>query len=754
MRKRLYLAEGWTSFFLVMFMLLVVFASLEAGGLAEGLGIVHWIILPGVVLGLILAKLPISPFWAHLAGLPLGVFWTALASLRLIPGSLSWQDKITQILQRVGAWLDAAISGGISADSLVFVIGVALVAWLISYSSAWFIFRTHWVWGAILPAGAICLLNVYYGPPKLIIYFIAYLICAFLLIIRSNVFNLQQEWHRVRSRHSEGIGVAFLQQGAILSILIILLAWLVPSPITNSRLTDVWKYFEEPWQTIQDEFNRLFSSLSYQDKPRVISFGRTMSLGGAVNLDSTPIMDVQAEGIRYLRAVVLDKYTGVGWIDTSASAMQIKPPQPDLASPSYAMRHEVTQTIRIAIPNEPIVYAAPQPIRIYRRARAYANLLSLPSATDAGFFPDVSIIYASPPLRFNEEYVVVSSVSHASVRALRAAGDEYPDWVKERYLQLPPRLPPEVYRLSREITSPYQNAYDKAAAIEAYLRKIRYNEGIVGPPRGKDAVAWFLFEGREGYCDYYASAMVVLCRAVGIPARLARGYALGEYEPLFKAFRIREWDAHAWPEVYFPRYGWIEFEPTSSEPLLVRPGEGEVFPSGVGTAPLGVSREDEDKFGPDEGIPGEAKVEDVELHTASFRWKRIGVPALIIFAVLSALVCTFLYRWHRYFSNLSTIERTFEQMKRYLQLAGIRARSHETPWEYATLRCRLLRRGQEAVIRITSLYMKAIYGPRGLSDEEEAETHRLWAELRGVILSEALRKAFSLLYPSPRPHLR
>ncbi len=91
------------------------------------------------------------------------------------------------------------------------------------------------------------------------------------------------------------------------------------------------------------------------------------------------------------------------------------------------------------------------------------------------------------------------------------------------------------------------------------------------PPQGRDIIDWMLFDLKEGFCNYYATAEIVMLRLLGIPARLAVGYAQGERDAETDAFIVRQRDAHAWPEVYFPRYGWIEFEPTLNQRPLRRP---------------------------------------------------------------------------------------------------------------------------------------------------------------------------------------
>jgi len=104
------------------------------------------------------------------------------------------------------------------------------------------------------------------------------------------------------------------------------------------------------------------------------------------------------------------------------------------------------------------------------------------------------------------------------------------------------------------------------------LRKnIDYSESVPPIPADQELIDWFLFDIRQGFCNYYASAEIIMLRSLGIPARLSVGYAQGEpIEDMSDAYLVRQRDAHAWPEVYFPSIGWVEFEPTASQPDISR----------------------------------------------------------------------------------------------------------------------------------------------------------------------------------------
>lgn len=160
-------------------------------------------------------------------------------------------------------------------------------------------------------------------------------------------------------------------------------------------------------------------------------------------------------------------------------------------------------------------------------------------------------------------------------------------------LQLPQDLPVRVKQLAEDITSPYDTPYEKAKALEQYLKtKFPYNnKPDLSKGVSRDFVDRFLFEIKEGYCDYYSSAMVVMARSVGLPARWVKGYAPGEriqdqYSREFQDpqasvgsgpgnYTVRNSDAHSWAEVYFSGIGWLQFEPTAgfTVPLTTAPSE-------------------------------------------------------------------------------------------------------------------------------------------------------------------------------------
>src|ERR1700730_14954495 len=162
-------------------------------------------------------------------------------------------------------------------------------------------------------------------------------------------------------------------------------------------------------------------------------------------------------------------------------------------------------------------------------------------------------------------YVGFSRLPALDVIKLRDAGTDYPDDIKQTYLQLP-TLDPRIAPLAEQMTARKTTPYDKAAAMEVYLRsKYGYTLNLKGKP-GDDPLAHFLFETRAGHCEYFASSMTIMLRTLGIPAREVNGFLPGEYNDLDGDYVVRASDAHSWVEVFFPANGWVTFDPTPAGP--------------------------------------------------------------------------------------------------------------------------------------------------------------------------------------------
>jgi len=285
----------------------------------------------------------------------------------------------------------------------------------------------------------------------------------------------------------------------------------------------------------------------------------------------------------------------------------------------------------------------------------------------------------------------------------------------------------------------YDNAYDRAKALESYLREIKYNELIEAPPAGQDGVDYFLFDVREGYCDYYASAMAVMARAVGIPARVAAGYSQGEYNPDTEAYRVREKNAHAWVEVYFPRYGWVEFEPTAAEPAIVRPNPPIVIDPSE-------DRNKGQRMGDEIGLEEEEDWPQGERGFVPYQSPRSQqvvrlLAGLILLSIPAGLTIVWTLR-ERKWRGLNLVERAYEKLCHFAHRLGIPYRGHQTPYEYAATLMTAVPEGQGLVRRITDLYVRERFSGREVSGEEAGEA---WQGLRPILWRRWLQRKLDRL---------
>jgi transglutaminase-like putative cysteine protease len=328
----------------------------------------------------------------------------------------------------------------------------------------------------------------------------------------------------------------------------------------------------------------------------------------------------------YWRGRVYDHFENGVWQTSAYERDNIAPIEDDLRVPASNIGTRALFNITTYLPNQHLLYAPAQPIWVNR-------------AVEAGFFPtsagelDVIALRARRALDPGDNYQARALVLNPPISALRSAGTDYPEWVTKRYLQLPENFSEKILSLSLSLTASLDTPYDKAVAITQYLRDhITFVERIDNPPPASaDVMEWFLFESRQGYCNYYATAEVLMLRSLGIPARLAVGYAQGEANGDRTRYFIRQLDAHAWPEVYFPGIGWVEFEPTANQTPIIRPA-----------SPPEITTEQEPSPGeqvlPTPTTEISAGEESTEPDQAATAPRSINVTGLIILAVVALVV--------------------------------------------------------------------------------------------------------------------
>ena len=174
-------------------------------------------------------------------------------------------------------------------------------------------------------------------------------------------------------------------------------------------------------------------------------------------------------------------------------------------------------------------------------------------------------------------YEADSDLSRPSADALRNARQEMGSTERQQYLELPSKLDTRIPALARQITEGAGNNYDKAEAVQKYLLSNYGYTLQLGRVAPKDPLPYFLFERKQGHCEYFASSLAVMLRTLGIPSRVVNGFRTGEFNDVTGQYVIRARNAHSWVEAYFPDYGWVSFDPTPAAGLETRSGLGRTM---------------------------------------------------------------------------------------------------------------------------------------------------------------------------------
>jgi transglutaminase-like putative cysteine protease len=324
------------------------------------------------------------------------------------------------------------------------------------------------------------------------------------------------------------------------------------------------------------------TTLSMQAQ-NITGFSETVNLGDIRKILRSPmvVMRVMPEGnIRaYVgvkwRGVTLNSFNGKKWFNDNADRISIPAdgyqrfvvPPPD--GWQHRPRHPLHYRVLRAALSTDVLFAAAEP-----REVSGLRLLSLDQTGSLHNPQNLSVPFA---------YDVVSDAGLPPGKELQSASTQYPDEIRLVYLRLPHTIDPRVSELARTLTASAANNYDRAAALQSYLRNnFKYT---LDPPEiePEDPVGSFLFRSKSGYCEYFAAAMAVMLRTLNVPSRLVNGFQTGSYNRIGKDFVVRARDAHSWVEVYFTGYGWIPFDPTPADPHPVLPGEWDDY---VDTAAL------------------------------------------------------------------------------------------------------------------------------------------------------------------------
>jgi hypothetical protein len=696
----------WLSVILLIIIMQIAAARLVATLWTLDLDLVMVVTLFGTLLGLALGKSVFNRFWVFVLAVIYGsilILWQL--GLTLDP-EIYWHDRLVNLWGRLEIVIQELLTRRPITDNLLFLLLMALLFWALSTYAGVVLVRESNPWKVVIPGGIAAFVINSFDPLLVIrsLYLAVYLLFSLFLVARSVYTKNTAKWSERHSHTPPEIGFDLSRVAFVLAIILVFFSWNVPVLAdTFKPAAELWQKTARPWLSLKDRFSFMFASLQASATTVQNFYSETLPLGLGSTLTDQVVMEVQAptnppDGIRfYWEARTYDTYDNYTWVTTIQTPHALNADSKDLNQPGADVRPMVTFTF---IPHQTIsnIYTVSEPLWTNTPTQAYMLInrdgtVNLSALMSKGF------------IRPGEQYIVRSAIDDVTVKKLKDAGSDYPQWVIDEYLPLPSDITSRTKDLAKNIASGLSNPYDIVNAVTQYLRtNIQYDQSISQPPPNQERIDWFLFDYKKGFCNYYASAEVILLRSLGIPARMAVGFAQGEQEvnstqqlpagvsqnitnaqiSTSSTYVVRQRDAHAWPEVFFPGIGWVNFEPTVSQSALSRP-LGETVAS---KTPIGSDGGDRNIIQQDSASGPQRPQNNLSSNSGGPKsfWSPVYITLLFIFLFASGLSVFLFLQVMRGFSVYNFLERISiqvpETMEKGLRRLGIPPPEFLINWIY------------------------------------------------------------------------
>ncbi|MCY4583403.1 MAG: transglutaminaseTgpA domain-containing protein [Chloroflexi bacterium] len=701
----------------------------------------------------------------------------------------------TRIRHRVsshaaGLGVASAVAGGFGlwlpgTPMLGMAVLLVWLTWMVGWLTAWLAYRTGQAQWAFVPGLIVLLVMLANLPPSLYVR-----LAIFIAAAGASVAVFRDPSSKTGQTPGMGLATAGLVMGVIVSVA----AWFAPTP-SEPLFPEPMEAAASRWNDFWRNTNHIFQDVPNRREIPRLRLTEVLPMTSPLESGDDLMMVVEASEPRRWRLGTYETYTADGWRNKPESAFSPDPTGGTVSpAPVLHAAREVRISVRTAavmnqiatagIPAEASVESvralSPQSEFLLNQGDAQDTYLppdleairadvlagpTSPSASDllaaagaevAGETRDFLVVRRTDgapvpllALEFTERlippwtYESVGTVVTASPLQLATAATEYPRHVTDRYLQLPVGFPESVRAAAAEITSDAATPYEQAVVLQSHLLTLPYSLDVQAPPRGRDAVEWFLFENQTGFCTYYASAMITMLRSLGVPARLAVGFAPGTFDGDRGGWVVEARHYHAWPEVYFPGFGWVEFEPTppalQNSLALVDSPEAEreerEAVEGTGEEPCFV-----------DGIPcEELEEEEEDLPVGDLEIEPLGEQAiwrggLASMSVLSLTGAVALMAgWH--LRRIGIAGRIRLRLRVLLRLAGARRVPFETPREMARRLAVYQPQGEADLMVMASAASVVSYSrSRRLSGEQQAQLRTAARSWPGMALSIWLQR--------------
>ncbi len=704
----------------------------------------------GVAIGFIGAKVGWGRWPTYLVGSLLAALIIPLYVGDVMQPEASWftqyQATATSVVE---AWRDLALRNqAVTQEYGHFLLTLGLFTWATAMYAAYTTFGHRRPLNAIVLVGIILVANMGFTYRNQLTLLVLFSLAALFLLIRYHAFDEESEWLRRRIGDPSAVSALYLRGGSVFIAVAVIGSLFLTNTASSSPLAGAVRGVGDQLIVLGRDFQR-FLPTGGANRPLGIQFGSTTQISGQWTTAETDAFSVQfsepEDDNLYWRAAVYDTFGLSAWSQSVAAGYDVPVGEEVLAASGEAVaeagRRAVTFRVfpadfrqsTILSPQSPSTVSAP--VRV-----SYIG--------DAKFVASVDRSGGDP-------YTVTALVRERgddkdgalTINRLRAAGTDYPAAIRTQYLTVPEgAIPPGgdadklLKAILAEVADP-TNPYDVASTMVDYFQSsvnFKYDADVRDLPcEGLSTVECFA-RHRRGYCLYYASTMAMLLRQEDIPTRLAAGFLPGKRDArLYET--VSQSAAHAWVEVYFPDYGWVEFDPTggglanaeplpTGEPVASRPPSGSLAPI---IPPGGLGELEGDPLaGGGTGLPGFNGA-------GAASGAALIVVAILLFAIIGSLGFVAYRRGPR---GEVTPDKSYAMLTRLAGRLGFGPRPTQTVYEYAVALGEVLPQSRPEIQTVAQAKVEVAYGKRMLGEDRMAALREAHRRLRVGLLRLMLRR--------------
>lgn len=575
-RWRLKPAEGWMVLALLTIAVYSVVASVRAVNWVQNSSLLFWMPVCGLAVGLVVAKIPRFPqSILHLAACLIG-HWLTVWLTSALAFHISWVEVLADL--RVAFSGQMWSMGGNSEQHVLFFY-LSFLCFFLGYFGCWLIYRAHLPWLVALVYCSIMLVNLNYVREQVDFLMIILLGSLLLLIARMSLIAQVTQWKHEGLRTDQSWLHSIIERcmlvACVITTLALLFSLLLPVLAQPESAQAVWSDLQVAWGDLTTEH------LSLQDLSKVISslqpsgnsFGDQLTIADSTHLPTGEVLsyrDSSGGGSisqpHYLEGLTYNLFDGHSWRSSVSSSRTYAAGE---ALPIDLHGSDVTGSVMVTITQLPqeakfYIFGPEQPFSFSVPTRTYEDGTIGAWAQQTPLFSGekYNVSFSAPPTNFNQ-------LSHMPLPASNQRlwnADTYYSQQKANYLQVPDDLSPNVIQTAKQWTRGATTAYIALKMLEDHFDDTNvFTYSLQNPPipADKDVVDWLL-KTHQGYCTYYATAMVIMGRLLGIPTRVVSGFSQGHFDQGRNVWVVDGNDAHSWVQAYLPNVGWISFDPTPS----------------------------------------------------------------------------------------------------------------------------------------------------------------------------------------------